>query len=446
MLRHTLYALAIAGLLVGPETSLADERTNICDIVYQNRMKLCKSFEYEDYCKTAKAEDCFKRCNGLAATDRADCNSKTTKKCDYFTAYGNALLFAGIRTAEQAKSEAQRNVDKCNKDDEEASKPAPTPPPPVVKVVASPKSLVVRCKSVAFIARQSDGKEIECGEANLADYKKWEADHKLVHFGRLKLCPASLTAEFKKTIFPAKDPLIVKDGAPPFECPADVAEGAETKHDPKPEVKPDPCKEKGMNWKTVYFPDGSWKGCENDWEFINLNEWERRAIVIAVRVWDIVIPSAPAAEPGIPRAPIVHAPRPTVPSGKSPVPKSDITGIPEDRAKRKDVGPVTPTPPEHKISPPKGFAATPPRMHTPTTPSPTVHAPGAPTPPPTPPTASPPVTPTPIVRAPEPAVHAPTITGPGDRVGGVKADVKSKGREEDLAKERDDVLKLPRKP
>lgn len=101
-------------------------------------------------------------------------------------------------------------------------------------------------------------------------------------------------------------------------------------------------------------------------------------------------PPPPAG--GVPKAPF--------PAGKSPVPDSTITGIESDRAKRVDPGAVTPTPPEHKVDPPKGFAYTRPS----------------------------------------------TVTIPGDRVGGVKADVRSKGKEEDLAAERDEVLKLLKKP
>jgi hypothetical protein len=57
-----------------------------------------------------------------------------------------------------------------------------------------------------------------------------------------------------------------------------------------------------------------------------------------------------------------------VPGGKSKNSNSDITGIPEDKAKSKPLGDVTPTPPERKLDPPKGFRAAP-TGGTPTRPS-----------------------------------------------------------------------------
>jgi len=48
-----------------------------------------------------------------------------------------------------------------------------------------------------------------------------------------------------------------------------------------------------------------------------------------------------------------------VPGGKSNNRNSDVTGIPEDKAKRMPLGDVTPTPSDRKLDPPKGFSAPP---------------------------------------------------------------------------------------
>lgn len=312
------------------------------------------------------------------------------------------------------------------------------------------KKLFMGCQTGVYFAAKLDGEaNPSCLKASWAEYDLYRKDGSFEkHFTPIE-CHYKVSEAFKVATFVAGVPTFgAAFGRPPFDCaPPKAVEPVVEKKEPEPV---DDCKikgeKKGEKWKTIKHP-GAMDECVPDLSV--LNEWERKTILLLVRLYDVVIPSAPAAEPPIPRAPPSppHAPTVYVPTGKSPIPKSDITGIPEDRAKRKDVGPVTPTPPEHKISPPKGFGyAKPPTVHTPPTPTPTVRAPIVPTPAPTPPTVRPPSVPTPVVVAPGVPVRAPTITGPGDRVGGVKADVRSKGKEEDLAAERDEVLKLLKKP
>ena len=128
---------------------------------------------------------------------------------------------------------------------------------------------------------------------------------------------------------------------------------------------------------------------------------------------DVVVPAGRGPAPAKPAAApspkdFVH--RPTVPAGKSVNPKSTITGIEEDAAKRRNPGEVTPTPPEHKLSPPPGFRA-PAKL---------------PAPPPS-------------ARAETPS----TITG--RTPGGINLDVRPEGHPDETL-DRSEVLKLLKKP
>jgi len=148
-----------------------------------------------------------------------------------------------------------------------------------------------------------------------------------------------------------------------------------------------------------------------------LDHWEPGRVP-SISPLEISLPFAPGSPPGAlpepkrvklptePAAPSKVPLRP-VPSGKSYNPESTITGIPEDAAKRRDPGAVTPTPPEHKLSPPPGFRA---------------------------PAKLP---------APPPSAETPSTITERDP-GGINLDVRPEGHPEDL--DRGEVLKLLKKP